>query len=154
VSEPKTPSGSLTPAPIPLSSPAARQPSVTPVPAKSRAQSFEARPTSPTTGQAWKRPKDGLHYVWIPAGRFGMGCSPGDTDCLPAERPRHPVEISKGFWLGQTEVPVAAWKRFSKVTGGSLPTPVAFLGYAVNPGFTDDTLPAMSMSWADARTYC
>ena len=49
-------------------------------------------------------PKDGLTYVWIPAGRFIMGCSRGDSDCDNDEKPSHEVEITKVFWIGQTEV--------------------------------------------------
>src|SRR6266480_3418750 len=39
--------------------------------------------TDPNTpaGTTWVNPKDGLTYVWIPQGKFMMGCSPGDTAC-------------------------------------------------------------------------
>ena len=50
-------------------------------------------------------PKDGLT---IPAGRFRMGCSEGDGECQDDEKPVHDVEISRGFWLGQTPVTQAA----------------------------------------------
>ena len=59
-------------------------------------------------------PKDGLKYVWIPPGTFMMGCSPGDTECADDEKPPHQVTITKGFWLGQTEVTVGAYKRFCR----------------------------------------
>jgi len=49
-------------------------------------------------------PKDGLTYVWIPPGTFTMGCSPGDTECNDNEKPAHPVTLTQGFWIGQTEV--------------------------------------------------
>jgi formylglycine-generating enzyme required for sulfatase activity len=51
--------------------------------------------------------KDGLSYVWIPPGRFTMGCSPGDTQCYGEKR--HEVKITKGFWLGQTPVTQGAF---------------------------------------------
>ena len=56
-------------------------------------------------------PKDGLPYVWIPPGSFPMGCSPGDNECSGDEKPAHAEQIANGFWLGQTEVTQAAWKR-------------------------------------------
>src|SRR5437667_5525369 len=46
--------------------------------------------------------KDGQMYVWIPAGSFQMGCSEGDKECYEDEKPAHPVQITKGFWIGQT----------------------------------------------------
>src|SRR5262245_19697598 len=54
-------------------------------------------------GTAKINPKDGLKYVWIPPGTFTMGCSPGDTACEPTEQ-AHAVTLTRGFWLGQTEV--------------------------------------------------
>jgi formylglycine-generating enzyme required for sulfatase activity len=50
-----------------------------------------------------------------------MGCSPGDTECLDNEKPPHQVTIKKGFWLGQTEVTVGAYKRFAAATGRQMP---------------------------------
>ena len=68
-------------------------------------------------GAVWENPKDGLRYVWVPQGSFQMGCSPGDSECADDEKPPHEVIITSGFWLGQTEVTVGAYKRFAKATG-------------------------------------
>jgi formylglycine-generating enzyme required for sulfatase activity len=84
-------------------------------------------------------PKDGLHYVFIPAGNFTMGCSPGDSECSPDEKPPHDVKISKGFWLGQTDVTQAAWKRLMNTD------PSRFKG---------DQLPVERVSWDEAVKYC
>jgi formylglycine-generating enzyme required for sulfatase activity len=84
-------------------------------------------------------PKDGLTYVWIPPGKFQMGCSLGDTECIAKERPSHTVTITKGFWLGQTEVTQAAYQR---VTGKD---PSHFKGAK---------LPVETVTWADAASYC
>ena len=67
-------------------------------------------------GEVRVNPKDGLKYVWIPPGTFTMGCSPGDNECYDFEKPPHPVTITQGFWLGQTEVTVEAYKRFAGAT--------------------------------------
>jgi formylglycine-generating enzyme required for sulfatase activity len=84
-------------------------------------------------------PKDGLTYVWIPPGRFMMGCSPGDSECDSNERPAHTVTISKGFWMGQTEVTQGAYQRVM----GKNPS-----------GFHGDRLPVEQVTWDDANAYC
>src|SRR5438046_1532294 len=56
--------------------------------------------------------RDGLMKLWIPAGEFRMGCSPGDPYCKDEERPAHSVTISKGFWIDQVPVTVGAYRRF------------------------------------------
>ena len=96
-------------------------------------------PAGPVPGQKKTNPKDGLTYVWIPAGRFQMGCSSGDTECYNNEKPAKQVEIERGFWLGETEVTQAAYLR---VMGQ-------------NPSqFRGADLPVEMVSWSDARTYC
>jgi formylglycine-generating enzyme required for sulfatase activity len=89
--------------------------------------------------QPWVNPKDGLTYVWIPPGTFTMGCSPGDTECKPDEAPSHLVELPEGFWLGQTEVTNAAYRRV--VSAASFPP-------------DESNLPAVDVSWRDAKSYC
>ena len=54
--------------------------------------------------------KEGLPYVYIPAGRFRMGCSDGDADCLTNEKSAPDVSITKEFRIGRTEVRVAEYK--------------------------------------------
>ena len=83
-------------------------------------------------------PKDGLTYVWIPPGKFTMGCSPGDT-CRANEEPAHEVRIGKGFWLSRTETTQAAYR---KVTGKD---PSHFKG---------DDLPVEQVNWDEAVAYC
>ena len=51
--------------------------------------------------------RDGIDFVYIPAGEFMMGSDNGDEDEVPV----HPVEITKGFYLGKTEVTQAQWER-------------------------------------------
>src|SRR6266852_2159604 len=65
-------------------------------------------PAGPKMGTVKKNPKDGLKYVWVSPGTFQMGCSPGDDECVADEKPAHQVTITKGFWMGQTLVTVAA----------------------------------------------
>lgn len=50
--------------------------------------------------------------IWIPGGSFVMG----SDDHYPEEAPAHLVEVS-GFWIDQTQVTNAAFRRFVKATG-------------------------------------
>ncbi len=83
--------------------------------------------------------KDGLTYVWIPPGTFQMGCSPGDTECDSDEKPPHKVTITKGFWLGQTEVTQEAWQRVMRTDPSN---------------FKGAKLPVENITWNDAKSYC
>jgi formylglycine-generating enzyme required for sulfatase activity len=85
--------------------------------------------------------RDGLTYVWFPAGTFEMGCSSADGSrrpCVDDELPVHTVEISRGFWLGETLVPKAAYQQ---VTQGRM-------GAISGEEF------AWADKWADADAYC
>ncbi len=94
---------------------------------------------APKPGQTKVNPVDGLKYVWIPPGQFMKGCSSGDGACFKDEYPQRKVTLTRGFWLGQTEVTQAA---FNKI-----------MGY--NPSvFEGDDLPVDSVSWVEADDYC
>jgi len=97
--------------------------------------------------------KDGLTYVWIPPGRFLMGCSPGDSDCHGDEKPIHPVILTKGFWIGQTPVTVAAYKRYAQATHRPMPVDHDDLGRKLNAA-ADDRQPVVAISWDEAGDYC
>jgi formylglycine-generating enzyme required for sulfatase activity/predicted Ser/Thr protein kinase len=104
------------------------------------------RPPLPLThrpGEPRLNPRDGLLYVWIPAGQFEMGCSPEDDECLPEEKPRHTVRLTRGFWLGTTEVTNEAWTHFVEQS------PRGF-----RPSQADARMPVIDISWNDARSYC
>jgi formylglycine-generating enzyme required for sulfatase activity/uncharacterized caspase-like protein len=93
----------------------------------------------PRAGDLTVNPKDGLKYVWIPPGTFAMGCSPGDSECGTDEKPAPRVTITKGFWMGQTEVTQEAYQR---VIGK-------------NPShFQGARLPVETVSWNEAQAYC
>ena len=68
-----------------------------------------------TTGQpgeeALQRPPG---MVWIPGGEFTMGGA--DPLARPDESPRHRVRVD-GFWMDQTEVTNAQFRRFVEATG-------------------------------------
>jgi len=103
----------------------------------------------PTAGQVRENPKDGLKYVWVPPGSFTMGCSPGDNQCYDDEKPSHRVTLSKGFWIGQTEVTVGAYKRFAAAMGRQMPAAPSF-----NSGWANENMPIVNVTWGEAREYC
>ena len=105
--------------------------------------------TALPAGTVKKNPNDGLDYVWIPPGRFEMGCVPGHNLCKNDEKPRHTVTITKGFWMGQTEVTVGAYRRFVNATRGRMPNEPDF-----NPGWRNEQQPIVKVDWDPARAYC
>jgi formylglycine-generating enzyme required for sulfatase activity len=83
-------------------------------------------------------PRDEQFYVWIPPGDFLMGCSVGDLECHPDEKPPHRVTFNEGFWLGRNEVTRASYQKVlsripSSTTEGDLP---------------------VNVSWGEAQHYC
>ncbi|MEK7992965.1 MAG: SUMF1/EgtB/PvdO family nonheme iron enzyme [Planctomycetota bacterium] len=132
VSESRQPSSETGQAPKPRQPPHVEEKTA---PLSVTAQEAEAR----EAGAVKTNPNDGQRYVWIPPGEFQMGCSPGDNECYTDEKPVHTVRISRGFWLGQTEVTQAAYQ---KVMGA-------------NPSrFKGPQHPVETINWNEARKYC
>lgn len=82
---------------------------------------WTAGSAGPASAQTKTRinPKDGLTYVWIPPTTFRMGCDLESGGCLGQEVPRHSVTLTKGYWMGQTLVTHAAYKKVIGVNGAS-----------------------------------
>jgi sulfatase modifying factor 1 len=93
-------------------------------------------------------PKDGLEYVFIPAGSFEMGCVPSDRECFALEKPRHHVTLTRGFWLGRKLVTAEAYKKSLGDTRRSRPQ-----GFEYTRASGKDR-PAQSLSWDDAAAFC
>lgn len=108
-----------------------------------------ASPAASGRPQGWTNPTDGLEYAGIPAGSFQMGCTRGDSRCDPAKLPTRAVLIGRPFWLGRTEVPVAAYRRFAEATHRALPPAPPF-----NEGWAHGDQPMVNVTWHDARGYC
>lgn len=95
--------------------------------------------TTLKAGAVRRNPLDGLDYVWIPPGEFQMGCSAGDELCSDSEKPLHPVKISSGFWMGQTEVTQSAYEKVMRQNPSFLKRP---------------QLPVETLSSFDAKQFC
>jgi formylglycine-generating enzyme required for sulfatase activity len=111
-------------------------------------------PETPKAGAVKMNPNDGLPYIWIPPGEFQMGCSPGDGECREDEKPPHAVGISHGFWLGQTEVTVGAYKLFAVSVGVPMPAEPILGQTKLNAQWSDLEQPMVHVTWADAQSYC
>jgi formylglycine-generating enzyme required for sulfatase activity len=87
-------------------------------------------------------PKDGLPYVWVPpTGPQGyrMGCSEGDHECEGERETPHQVVLTKGFWMGQTEVTQEAYEKVTRRNPSKQKGP---------------KLPVESVDWESASGYC
>ncbi|MEI6467261.1 MAG: SUMF1/EgtB/PvdO family nonheme iron enzyme, partial [Verrucomicrobiota bacterium] len=97
-----------------------------------------------------ERPRDGtdwtladlkLTLLWIKPGTFTMGSPADERDRHKAEGPRMQVTLTRGFWLGRTEVTQA---QYAAIAGEN---PSHFTGAGANA-------PAEHVSWLDATEFC
>jgi formylglycine-generating enzyme len=104
--------------------------------------------------------RDREEYVFVPPGRFKMGCVPADTKCEPGEKPQHAVSLSKGFYLGRNEVTVGAYQRYvdaskkeAKKAGqaSTIKMPGAPL---YNRGWAKTDYPMVLVPWEQAQQFC
>jgi formylglycine-generating enzyme required for sulfatase activity len=110
-----------------------------------------AKPSRETvTVKSW----DGLKYAWIPPATFEMGCSTEDNECFKDEKPAHQVTITKGFWLEQTPLTVGAYKRFARETTRAMPPEPKLGSNALNPGWGNEQMPIVNVTWGDSQAYC
>ena len=116
-----------------------------------------------------------LPMVWIAPGTFTMGSPQTEIGRKSDEGPQTTVTISKGYWLGKTEVTVGQWKA---VTGMGLRDKVIsmlndetlynfngkmqrihdFMRFDNDPdkvmGNEDERLPMYFVSWSEAMDFC
>jgi formylglycine-generating enzyme required for sulfatase activity len=104
--------------------------------------------TEPKPGEIRENVRDGARYAWIPTGTFAMGCSAGDAECR-GDQPPHAARIGHGFWMGQTEITVGAYKKFIAVSLSRMPPESQW-----NPGWQDETRPIVNLTWDEAAAYC
>jgi len=94
-------------------------------------------PANPKPGQAMVN-SIGMKLIYIPPGEFRMGSDPAEPGRHDDET-AHDVKITRGFWIGATEVTQAQWR---KVTGFNPSDPKG------------DNLPANKLSWPQAVEFC
>jgi formylglycine-generating enzyme required for sulfatase activity len=77
-------------------------------------------------------------FRYCPAGMFTMGSPKNEKNRSDNEEAQHEVQLTKGFWLGETEVTQEQWE---KITGK-------------NPShFKGQKLPVECVSWNECRKY-
>jgi formylglycine-generating enzyme required for sulfatase activity len=106
-----------------------------------KASDKASKAASPKPGDSKVNPKDGLRYRWIPPGSYTSGCSQGDKQCFKEELPNRHITLTKGFWLGETEVPQSAWEKVVP----EIENPSIFPG---------PDMPVEEVTYPDAIAYC
>jgi formylglycine-generating enzyme required for sulfatase activity len=75
---------------------------------------------------------------WIPPGRFWMGSPEGEAGRFEDEGPRHEVELTRGYWLGEVPCTQALWQ----VVMGSNPSE-----------FKSPDRPVERVSWEECQDF-
>lgn len=109
-------------------------------------------PAGVQPGDRWTNQRDRQVYVLVPAGRFTMGCA--KEQCQPDEAGQREAAVERPFWLGRTEVPVAAYRTFAAQTGARLPEEPMLLDRSLNPRWRNARLPILNMTAPQAEGYC
>jgi formylglycine-generating enzyme required for sulfatase activity len=122
-----------------------------------------AGPLAVSAGTWWLSRRNlsaSLEWVRVappPEGSFQMGCVAGDRSCDDDEKQRHPVLLTKPYWVMAAEVTREQYRRFIE---GSTAT---FVGrwlhsddvyMAEQPKYGDDRHPVVNVTWYDARAFC
>jgi formylglycine-generating enzyme required for sulfatase activity len=84
-----------------------------------------------------------IKLAWCPAGQFRMGSVAEENDRNENEGPVN-VTLTKGFWLGQTEVTRGQWQKLMQTTPWSGKQYVK----------ADDDGPAIYVTWDDVVEFC
>ena len=121
-------------------------------------------PFSPSLGDAWIRPADGMVMVYAPGGTFQMGSDVSDPYAEGDEFPQHSVSLD-GFWIDQTEVTNAQFATFLNERGNQTESGAASLDledvdcliewvgeYRPRSGYADH--PVVEVSSYGAVAYC
>lgn len=87
----------------------------------------------------WVEPTTGMRFVHIPAGEFMMGSPESEAERRDTER-RHPVRLTRSFYLGAHEVTQAEWATVMSAR------PSRF-------GDCGDGCPVESISFHEAQTF-
>ena len=82
-----------------------------------------------------------LELLWVEPGAFLMGSPPDEPDRNKAEGPQVSVTLTRGFWLGRTEVTQAQYEAVM----GMNPSTFAAAG---------KDAPVERVSWSDAMVFC
>jgi len=100
----------------------------------------------------WTNPKDGMEFVFIPAGSFTAEIPEEQSDTGYTQQN---ITFFQGFLMGRTEVTVAQFRRFVRETGYITDAEKDSNDYTWrSPGFAQqDNHPVVYLSYRDAHSY-
>ena len=114
--------------------------------AEARLKTLHPATAPPSSGSmAGGRPAADIQWAAIPAGRFQMGCVPGDAECRGDERPRHSLSVT-AFRMMTTPVTVGAYRAYATEKDRPMPSQPAWN--------TRDDQPVVAVSWTQATEFC
>jgi formylglycine-generating enzyme required for sulfatase activity len=93
----------------------------------------------PQAGRAWTVPDLDLQMAYIRPGTFTMGSPSSEEDRYDDEGPQTRVKLTRGYWLGRTEVTQRQWEA---LRGNN---PATFKGA---------DRPVEQVSWTEAMEFC
>src|SRR5262245_44443362 len=85
----------------------------------------------------------GTTFALIPPGRFLMGAAEDEEEADPDEQPRHPVEITRPFWLCVHQVTQAQYEQVM----GQNPSSFGPQGDADTEGLDTSRFPVENVTW-------
>jgi formylglycine-generating enzyme required for sulfatase activity len=97
------------------------------------------------------------NMIFIPAGKFQMGCDPahnGDFTCLATELPLHPVTLD-AYYIDKYEVSNSQFAKCVAAGACEQPTDISsetHPSYYDNPEFAN--YPVIYVTWEAAKSYC
>jgi formylglycine-generating enzyme required for sulfatase activity/ABC-type phosphate transport system substrate-binding protein len=92
----------------------------------------------PVAGRSFHLEPPGIEMLWIGPGRFVLGSPSDESNRGTDEGPETAVNITRGYWIGKTEVTQAQWRAVM----GSDPS-----------RFKGDALPVEQVSWHEAMEF-
>ncbi len=106
--------------------------------------------------RTWLNPKDGMRFVWVPAGSFTVEVPVNSNDPNDAGKTSpQTIAFEQGYWVGRTEATVGQFRRFVRETGYVTDAEKAGNRWTwKDPGFPQrDDHPVVYISFVDARQY-
>ncbi len=97
-------------------------------------------PLTPKLAERWEEKAVGMWFRYIPPGRFRMGSPQREEGRDRHFETLHRVVLTRGFWIGETEVTQEQWQRLA----GKNPSKFRVCG---------GNCPVENVSWSDARWY-